>query len=390
MKRLAVVLFACALALGLVAPAAHVRAAYSPDDQEQQIVGLINDYRSSLGLGSVSLATDLGEAAQHHSEDMATNNYFSHTLSDGSSPEQNIHDFGYSGNTWGENIAAGMSSASDALQTWKNSPEHDAILRDPDFSLVGIGRAYNADTQYGWYWTADFGGPEGSAPATTTDAPSTDASNTTSPATTTTDVNGVKTQTVDGVSTHKQQAPSDGGNSTANAEPSPIVMGNLDLRGTTTTIVVPPSSSTGDASGDNNVNSTPPPPPAAPATNGGNTGQAGLATASGSDGSITYNASDNGNGNQVITSDNGSGNASGDGSGNGGGGNGGGTGGTGGKGDAAPQNPNQQVATCSDFASWYDAQNAYEAAGGTSADPALVNSLDPDWDGIACEEMMNS
>jgi uncharacterized protein YkwD len=369
MKRLAVVVFVCALALGLAAPAARVRAAYAPDDQAQAIVGLINGYRGSLGLSPVSLADDLGEAAQHHSDDMATNNYFSHTLSDGSSPDQNIHNFGFTGSTWGENIAAGMSSASDALQTWENSPEHDSILRDPDFQEVGIGRAYNANSQYGWYWTADFGGGEQAAPATTNDAapPATDPSNTTSPVTTTTDINGVKTKTVNGVSKHEQQAPSDGGNSTANAEPSPIVMGDLDLRGTTTTIVVPPSSNTGDAAGSNNVNDMPPPAPVA--ANGGGTSQSGRATASGSDGSITYNASDNGDGNQVITSN------------DGGGGNGG---------DAAPQNPNQQVAQCSDFASWYDAQNAYEAAGGTNADPALVNSLDPDWDGIACEEMMTS
>jgi uncharacterized protein YkwD len=390
MKRLAVVIFACALALGLAAPAARVEAAYSPDDQSQAIVGLINDYRSSLGLQPVSLADDLGEAAQHHSDDMATNNYFSHTLSDGSSPEQNIRDFGFTGSTWGENIAAGMSSADEALQSWKNSPEHDSILRDPDFSLVGIGRAYNANTEYGWYWTADFGGNEQPAPAAPNDAAppaATDASNTTSPVTTTTDINGVKTKTDDGVSVHKQQAPSDGGNSTANAEPSPIVMGDLDLRGTTTTIVVPPSSSTGDAAGDNNVNDTPPPPP--PTTGGGaGTGQAGRATASGSDGSITYNASDNGDGNQIITA---SDNTTSDNN-NGGGNDGGGNGGNGdsGGGDAGSNNGNGQVATCSDFASWYDAQNAYEAAGGTDADPALVNSLDPDWDGIACEELMTS
>jgi uncharacterized protein YkwD len=385
MKRLAVVMFACAFALGLVAPAAHVQAAYAPDDQAQAIVGLINDYRGSLGLQPVSLADDLGEAAQHHSDDMATNNYFSHTLADGSSPEQNIHNFGFSGSTWGENIAAGMSSASDALETWKNSPEHDSILRDPDFQEVGIGRAYNADSQYGWYWTADFGGGDQSAPASTNDAPPpavTDGSNTTSPATTTTDINGVKTKTEDGVSVHKQQAPSDGGNSTANAEPSPVVMGDLDLRGTTTTIVVPPSSSTGDASGGNNTNDTPPPPPPATTSGGGNTGQSGRATASGSDGSIIYNASDNGDGNQIITTDGSNG--------NGDSGNGDAGASDSGNGDAAPQNPNQQVAKCSDFGTWYDAQNAYEAAGGTDADPALVNSLDPDWDGIACEEMMTS
>jgi hypothetical protein len=46
------------------------------------------------------------------------------------------------------------------------------------------------------------------------------------------------------------------------------------------------------------------------------------------------------------------------------------------------------VAGCDSYASWYDAQVAYEAAGMTTADPAVVAALDPDYDGIACEEVM--
>lgn len=46
------------------------------------------------------------------------------------------------------------------------------------------------------------------------------------------------------------------------------------------------------------------------------------------------------------------------------------------------------VPACDWYGSWYDAQVAYENAGMTSADPALVASLDPDYDGIACEEGM--
>jgi len=44
--------------------------------------------------------------------------------------------------------------------------------------------------------------------------------------------------------------------------------------------------------------------------------------------------------------------------------------------------------SCDSYVSWYDAQVAYETAGLTAADPALVASLDPDYDGIACEEGM--
>ncbi|MGI9254447.1 MAG: hypothetical protein ACR2J8_11925, partial [Thermomicrobiales bacterium] len=39
------------------------------------------------------------------------------------------------------------------------------------------------------------------------------------------------------------------------------------------------------------------------------------------------------------------------------------------------------VATCADFGSWYDAQVALE----NSTDPALIESLDPDYNGVACE-----
>ncbi len=43
---------------------------------------------------------------------------------------------------------------------------------------------------------------------------------------------------------------------------------------------------------------------------------------------------------------------------------------------------------CGQYVDWYEAQVAYENLGATGADPALVNEVDPDWDGVACEEAM--
>lgn len=61
-------------------------------------------------------------------------------------------------------------------------------------------------------------------------------------------------------------------------------------------------------------------------------------------------------------------------------------------GDATMSEPTGEgtplVATCADFPSWYDAQIYYESAGAVSATPELVTSLDPDVDGVACEEIM--
>ena len=55
---------------------------------------------------------------------------------------------------------------------------------------------------------------------------------------------------------------------------------------------------------------------------------------------------------------------------------------------APPAAPASSVPGCGSYGSWYDAQVAYEAAGMLDADPAIIAALDPDSDGIACEEGM--
>ncbi|MCC7022685.1 MAG: hypothetical protein IT338_07655, partial [Thermomicrobiales bacterium] len=117
----------------------------------------------SLGLAPLNLNYQLGAAAEYHSADMATNNYFDHYLFDGTDPGTNIRNFGYTALPFGENIAAGMASAEDVLIAWQNSPSHDAAMRNPEFTDIGVGRVYGDASYYGWYWTADFGG--GGAPA---------------------------------------------------------------------------------------------------------------------------------------------------------------------------------------------------------------------------------
>jgi uncharacterized protein YkwD len=170
MRRPAMLLVSLVLALSAVswtAPAPDVTAqGYSPDSEELAFVDLLNGYRGSLGLGAVSLNYQLGAAADYHSYDMGTYNYFAHSLSDGSDAGTNIRNFGYTGSSWAENIAAGMSTAQEAFTSWQNSPEHNATMTDPSFSEVGVGRAYIEGSQYGWYWTATYGGgaPVAAAP----------------------------------------------------------------------------------------------------------------------------------------------------------------------------------------------------------------------------------
>ncbi len=102
------------------------RGGYSPDGEERAFLDLINKYRRQHGVGNLSLQNQLGAAADHHSQDMANKNYFSHKLANGDSPEKNIERFGYTNWSYvGENIAAGYETAKAVMDAWQSSPEHD-------------------------------------------------------------------------------------------------------------------------------------------------------------------------------------------------------------------------------------------------------------------------
>lgn len=130
-----------------------------PDSEEQAFLGLINAYRAQHTLGALTMQSQLGQAAEAHSQDLADHNITGHTGSDGSSPQQRIERAGYAWSAWGENVFWGSASAQAAFDWWRNSPDHDANMLRANFTQIGVGRAYNANSRFGWYWTTDFGRP---------------------------------------------------------------------------------------------------------------------------------------------------------------------------------------------------------------------------------------
>lgn len=57
-----------------------------------------------------------------------------------------------------ENIAAGQESAAATFVQWRESESHRELMVDEGFEAVGIARANNVESEYDWYWTAQFGG----------------------------------------------------------------------------------------------------------------------------------------------------------------------------------------------------------------------------------------
>lgn len=127
--------------------------------EEAAFLALINGYRQSRGLAPLTLTPQLTAAAEWLSQDMASKGYFSHIDSLGRDPFQRMADFGYTANTWkGENIAAGYQTAAQVMAGWQSSAGHNANMLNSNFRVIGIGRAYQAGSPYGYYWTTTFGG----------------------------------------------------------------------------------------------------------------------------------------------------------------------------------------------------------------------------------------
>jgi uncharacterized protein YkwD len=122
---------------------------------ESEVVTLTNNYRTANGCGALRIDTRLVAAARTHSTDMVTNNFFSHTGSNGSTFVQREASAGYTTGASAENIAWGYRSPKEVVDGWINSAGHRANILNCGSVAVGVGVAYKADGTP--YWTQDFG-----------------------------------------------------------------------------------------------------------------------------------------------------------------------------------------------------------------------------------------
>jgi hypothetical protein len=169
---------AAALAVGafvslLVVGQPQVRGqAPLPSEGEAALLVLINDYRLEHGLSTLKVSPTLSAAARWMSEDIAEHNCLSHIDSLGRNPSERMAAFGYTqASLWGEIIRAGDATPESAFEAWRSSPAHNAIMLTDGFVAAGVGKAYNPQSPYGWFWAADFGDYDDSLTASPTPTP---------------------------------------------------------------------------------------------------------------------------------------------------------------------------------------------------------------------------
>ncbi|MEM7112456.1 MAG: CAP domain-containing protein [Chloroflexota bacterium] len=128
---------------------------------EAEVLNIVNQERSRVGCGPVTANEQLVSAARAHSQDMAVNDFFSHTGSNGSSPWERVDTHGYTGFAVGENIAAGYSTATAVMEGWMGSPGHRDNILNCEANEIGIGYVFLANdtgsVNYHHYWTQLFG-----------------------------------------------------------------------------------------------------------------------------------------------------------------------------------------------------------------------------------------
>jgi uncharacterized protein YkwD len=129
----------------------------TPQEEAQEMLNFVNGIRADRGIPPLVLNANLNSAAYNHSDDMARNNYFSHTGLNNSNFSQRVMDAGYSGSPRGENIAAGNSSVSATFNQWVNSAGHLSNMLNANANEMGVGHASFSGSTYTHYWTQVFG-----------------------------------------------------------------------------------------------------------------------------------------------------------------------------------------------------------------------------------------
>ena len=121
---------------------------------EFQLFDLTNASRVHRKIPPVRWESNIRETAYKHSLDMADHDYFSHTNLAGQSPFDRMtrDDINYT--VAGENLAYGQSSSIFAHEGLMNSIGHRKNLLKSDFTLLGVGVAFNDENQP--YYTENF------------------------------------------------------------------------------------------------------------------------------------------------------------------------------------------------------------------------------------------
>lgn len=112
-----------------------------------EVLALVNQERKAVGLNELKMDTELQEAAMTRAAEIGFIFDDKHTRPDGTEW------YTICSKSNGENIALGMTTASQVMSEWMNSQSHKDNILYEDFNSIGVGCFKNGDV---YYWVQIF------------------------------------------------------------------------------------------------------------------------------------------------------------------------------------------------------------------------------------------
>ena len=119
-----------------------------------QVINAVNSYRATKNLPPYTVNPLLAQAAQRHANDIACHKLYSHTGSDGSTPQTRVKDTGYIAKSVSENVNGNYPpfDGQEVVTWWINDKgdlRHGQNLISTTFTEIGVGYAFFEN--YGFY-----------------------------------------------------------------------------------------------------------------------------------------------------------------------------------------------------------------------------------------------
>lgn len=133
----------------------------TPTEIEKEVLELINTERKKNNLHPLLWDMQLYDAAQGHSEDMASENYFSHASLNGKEYIDRIREAGYDGAIVSENLGAGQSTAQQIFNDWMTSNGLRKVMIDVSYCDAAVSHTINEESNWTDYWALDLGRKNG-------------------------------------------------------------------------------------------------------------------------------------------------------------------------------------------------------------------------------------
>ena len=121
-------------------------------DNVWEVLRLTNNERENQGLTGLTLSQALTDGAAIRATEIV--NTYSHTRPDGNSCFTAVTKTYWS---MGENIYSSPTSPEAAVEGWMNSAGHRANILNENFTKLGVGYTYDANSQWKHHWVQMFG-----------------------------------------------------------------------------------------------------------------------------------------------------------------------------------------------------------------------------------------